>query len=168
MHYRKILDPRLGSSSTFWAMSLACRPMPPITDIPGSKSGRDVRYKKPQQGSPAGPRKIYREGFGARAEITPAGRDGRGCIREGKSHIECKEGNFRRNPPISWAANRRGSGPKSGSSKMARRNPEEADRDLQRAESERAIELAGKARRFFPVPANEPDEPGEGVLPNPQ
>ena len=52
--------------------------------------------------------------------------------------------------------------------KWLEENPEEADRDLQRAESERAIELAGKARRFFPVPANEPDEPGEGVLPNPQ
>jgi len=47
-------------------------------------------------------------------------------------------------------------------------NPEEPDRDLQRAESERAIELAGKAQRFFPAPATGRHEPAEGVAPNPQ
>ena len=46
-------------------------------------------------------------------------------------------------------------------------NPGEPDRDLQRAESERAIELADKAQRLFPAPT-EPDEPVEGVAPNPQ
>jgi hypothetical protein len=50
--------------------------------------------------------------------------------------------------------------------KWLKENPEEPDRDLQRAESERAIELAGKARRFFPAPATEPDEPAEGVAPS--
>jgi len=50
--------------------------------------------------------------------------------------------------------------------KWLKENPEEPDRDLQRAESERAIELAGKARRFFPAPAPEPDEPAEGVAPS--
>ena len=52
--------------------------------------------------------------------------------------------------------------------KWLEENSMEPDRDLQRAESERAIELAGKARRFFPAPATEPDEPAEGVALNPQ
>jgi hypothetical protein len=52
--------------------------------------------------------------------------------------------------------------------KWLEENPEEADRDLQRAESERAIELAGKAQRLFPPPAIEPTEAAEGVAPDPQ
>jgi len=50
--------------------------------------------------------------------------------------------------------------------KWLEENPEEPDRDLQRAESERAIELAGKAQTFFPAPTTGPDEPAEGVAPN--
>jgi hypothetical protein len=52
--------------------------------------------------------------------------------------------------------------------KWLEENPEEADRDLQSAESERAIELAGKAQKVFPAPPMEPDEPPEGIAPNPQ
>jgi len=52
--------------------------------------------------------------------------------------------------------------------KWLEENPEEPDRDLQRAESELAIEQAGKAQRLFPAPATGPDEPAEGVSPNPQ
>ena len=52
--------------------------------------------------------------------------------------------------------------------KWLEENPEEPDRDLQRAESERAVKLAGKAQKFFPAPATGPDEPAEGVAPNPQ
>lgn len=47
--------------------------------------------------------------------------------------------------------------------KWLEENPEEADRDLQRAESERAIELAGKAQASFPLPVQPDDASGAAL-----